>query len=602
GTSGGGYPSSSSCSTQSIISWIDDVAPYVKSVDPNHMVAVGDEGFFCDPSTTDWITNCSQGVDTIAFSSAPGIDAMGFHLYPEGWGRTTAWADTYINQHIADAGELGKPAYLGEFGLMAGNLRNSIYKDWTDRFLDNRASGALFWDLAVGQPGANSAESDGSFDIKEAAPLLNTIHNFSEEITANTNLPFAPVADDAWATTPFNQSTTLTPLGNDVAYAGATIDPNSIDLDPNTPGRQTSVSVYGGQFQVVGQGVQFTPTAGFNGASQAPYTIEDSNHKLSNVAFLNVTVKPSEGAVLILESFETGTDGWGPINASAGTVSQSTAFHTDGTHSLQVNATGGGWFGVTFASPLDLSGRPSVSIDIESTTIGGGTAIAFQSGSAYTWCQTPDPWPTLPSNGVTTLKLALVANQLNCGGGTPDLTDIHTIFVYLNGPGTFYLDYLRAAAPVISSTPVEIQSFETGTGGWNALHSGDGSVAQESSFHTDGNYGLEINSTSSGGDWFGLNLPSALDLSGKTSIKFDIQTLAQGTSSNVAIQTGANWTWCQGGAWPYTSAGNTTTVAVDFSSLVDTSNNPCNPTLSQIHALWIFFNNGTFNLDNVRAQ
>ena len=35
-------------------------------MDSNHLVGVGDEGFFCDgPESPDWIDNCGEGVDTV---------------------------------------------------------------------------------------------------------------------------------------------------------------------------------------------------------------------------------------------------------------------------------------------------------------------------------------------------------------------------------------------------------------------------------------------------------------------------------------------------------------------------------------------------------
>jgi mannan endo-1,4-beta-mannosidase len=597
---GTGKPTSGTCTTQTITSWIADVASYIKSIDSNHLVAVGDEGFYCIPGKppSDFLENCSSGVDTLAFSEVPHIDLMGFHLYPEGWGQSIAWSETFTNQHLYDAEHtVNKPVYLGEFGLLSGNTRNFVYQDWTDRVLNQGGAGALFWDLMPGQPSPSAAESPTNFDLEAGAPTLITIDNFERMMAANTMLPLPPVAGNQWATTPFNQPVTLNPLQNDVAYAGATINPNSLDLDPNTPGQQSFVSVYGGMFSLVGQQVQFQPTTGFNGAAQASYTVQDSNGKLSNAAYLLVTVNPSQTGALILESFEAGTDGWGPLSSGAGTVSQSANFHTDGNFSLQVNATGGGWFGVTFPSPVDLSGRPSVSIDIQSTALGGSTAIAFQSGSGWTWCQTPDPWTTLPTNTVTTLTLQLAPAQLNCGGGTPDLTNIHTMFVYLNGPGTFYLDDLRAAPPTNPSAPIVIESFETGTDGWHSVNGFSATIAQTNAFHTDGNNGLSITPASGVADWFGFSLPSPLNITGKSTIKVDMETLAAGTSMAIAIQTGAGYTWCQTANWGYQNSSSTGTVTLNLPVDCPTAD------LTSLRAVWVWIGGGgTFYLDYVRAQ
>ncbi len=598
GTSDSGYPTSNSCTTSTLVNWVSESSQYVKAVDPNHLVAVGDEGFFCVPSApaSDWIENCSQGVDNIAFSQVPTIDAMGFHLYPEGWAQSAAWADTFVNQHVSDAKSLGKPAYLGEFGLQAGNVRNATYNDWTNRILTEGATGALVWDLVGGEPGAAFAESNNSFDLSDQAPLLTTMNNFAQMMAANTPLSFPPVADNQWATTPYNHPVTLSPTQNDVAYAGLAIDPSTTDLDPATPGQQTSISVYGGNFAVSGQNVEFTPAPDFNGLSQASYTVKDSHGNISNVAYLSVTVNPSQTGSELLESFETGTDGWGPTGSAAGTVAQSTSFATDGAHSLQVNATAAGWFGVTFPSAANLSGRPSLSIDIHTTTLGGGVGIAFQSGASYTWCQMTN-WPTLSAPGQSTVTLTLDQSQLTCYGGTADFAQISTIYVYLSSTATYYLDNLRAAAPVNPTAPINIESFEAGADGWKALN-GNGSVASETTFATNGSKGLQLTSTGNG-DWFGANLQNPLSIAGKTTIAIDVQNLF-GESPSIAIQTGSGWNWCQSSGPTGSGAG----ASSGFTLTYDVATLSCTPAqdLTQIHALWFYFNAGTFDVDNVRAQ
>jgi len=367
----------------------------------------------------------------------------------EGLGQTVAWADTFIDQHFADATSVvGKPAYIGEFGLLDRNTRNSVYKGWTDRILNEGGSGGLFWDLMPGSPSPFETElpAPDGFDIAGNSPILQTMGNFGQMMAANRVLPLPPVAGSEWQTTPFGQAVTFTPLSNDVAYGGATVDPATIDLYPATPGRQTSMAAYGGTFTVAGQNIQFTPAAGFNGQTQVSYTVMDSNHNVSNAAYPFASVSPSPNAPWTLESFEFGSGGWGPVSPAAGTVSQSATFHTSGTFGLEVNVTAGGWFGATFPSASDLTGRTALAIDVETNGAGGASAIAFQSGSANTWCQNAN-FVTLSPNGVTTVTVALNPSQLTCFGGTPDFTNVTSVYVALAGPGTYYLDNLRALTP-----------------------------------------------------------------------------------------------------------------------------------------------------------
>eukprot|EP00479_Gromia_sphaerica_P005152 TRINITY_DN16166_c0_g1_i1.p1 TRINITY_DN16166_c0_g1~~TRINITY_DN16166_c0_g1_i1.p1 ORF type:complete len:94 (+),score=13.47 TRINITY_DN16166_c0_g1_i1:38-283(+) len=59
-------------------------------MDSNHMVSVGDEGFFCiSGPDVDWEgeRGCYYGIDTEEFHLIDTIDYMTFHLYPDHWNK-----------------------------------------------------------------------------------------------------------------------------------------------------------------------------------------------------------------------------------------------------------------------------------------------------------------------------------------------------------------------------------------------------------------------------------------------------------------------------------------------------------------------------------
>jgi mannan endo-1,4-beta-mannosidase len=145
---------------------------------------------------------------------------------------------------------------------------------------------------------------------------------------------------------------------------------------------------------------------------------------------------------------------------------------------------------------------------------------------------------------------------------------------------------------------VRLFSFEDGVEGWapGNWQVDAGTVAQSADFHSDGAFALRVDAT--GGGWFGANLAAPADLAGKSTLRFDLQTGAAGTSTNIAVQVGDAFEWCQG-AWGFVNGGTTTTVVVD---LLDGFS--CDPAkLADTRVLWVWISpGGAFHLDNVRAE
>ncbi|GAB2962219.1 hypothetical protein GCM10027048_33310 [Hymenobacter coalescens] len=128
----------------------------------------------------------------------------------------------------------------------------------------------------------------------------------------NLNLVQVPFASDDAATTAYNAAVTLPILANDVA-PGSNLDPATVDLDPNTTGVQTSLTVPGkGTFAVNGSGVvTFTPSGNWAGTAAAPYTVQSvlRGDYTSSPANITVTVQGADVATTVT----------GPATATAGT-------------------------------------------------------------------------------------------------------------------------------------------------------------------------------------------------------------------------------------------------------------------------------------------
>lgn len=67
--------------------WISEMASYVKSIDRNHLLEAGLEGFYGRSSArrTELNPGFNIGTDFIANNRIPGIDFATVHSYPDQW-------------------------------------------------------------------------------------------------------------------------------------------------------------------------------------------------------------------------------------------------------------------------------------------------------------------------------------------------------------------------------------------------------------------------------------------------------------------------------------------------------------------------------------
>ena len=447
-TGSGVYPASSSCNTQTITSWAADVSAYIKSIDRKHLLVAGDEGFYCtDPSSSDFTINCSQGVDSIALAKLPDMDILSYHLYPDSWGKTPQWGTEWIRSHIEASHQLGDRAVAGEFGLLNKDTRNPVYHEWEDAVLQDDGAGALYWILSGLQDNGTLYPDYDGFTVYCPTPVCSAFTNFSLQMQHKPYDP-SPIADNYMASTANNTPVTMDVASADITYQHVPLDLDSINLNPSASTPQSVFTNANGTYTATGGGnVSFAPASVcVSGNISTPYTIKDDRGRISNAADIIVTVGGIAGE---LYNFEDGTDTWAAasFNSGAGTTAQSTLYATSCTHSLQINSTGGGWFGPAYSTPplpVSTAGVTNVLFDITTTTAGTSQSIALQVGSNYQWCQTPFGYINPGTSTTITVNLASLYSAANCGGSVPpDTSVIQGIWVYFSGGGTFYMDNIR---------------------------------------------------------------------------------------------------------------------------------------------------------------
>ncbi|CAA7056210.1 unnamed protein product [Microthlaspi erraticum] len=158
--------------------WIKEMATYVKSIDSNHLVEIGLEGFYGESKPERTVYNpggiTSLGTDFISNNQIPEIDFATIHIYPDSWlplqssSRTEeqdAFVDKWIGAHIEDCDSIiKKPLLITEFGKSSKfpgfslEKRNKFFKRVYDVIYDSArtggsCTGGVFWQLTTNRTG-----------------------------------------------------------------------------------------------------------------------------------------------------------------------------------------------------------------------------------------------------------------------------------------------------------------------------------------------------------------------------------------------------------------------------------------------------------------
>ncbi|MBN2801506.1 MAG: cellulase family glycosylhydrolase [Deltaproteobacteria bacterium] len=170
--------SNTKAGSESVRDWISTAADYIKSIDSNHLVATGEEGFL-DNSDTKIKSSVypfngatGEGSSFVLNSAIKSIDVLGFHMWPFQWSLwgtsdqdfgkdmvgeypdLSKFAEDWVKEHKRIASKLKKPIYLGEFGFQILRRegsdisdRNKIIESAYQQAIKNKLSGLAFWNL-----------------------------------------------------------------------------------------------------------------------------------------------------------------------------------------------------------------------------------------------------------------------------------------------------------------------------------------------------------------------------------------------------------------------------------------------------------------------
>jgi mannan endo-1,4-beta-mannosidase len=159
-----------------LLNWAHEMSSFVKSFDSNHLIAVGDEGWFNRPFA--WgnpLYNGAHGVDSEALLALPAIDFGTYHLYPAFAPEASpeAFGTRWIREHLDTAAAAGKPMLLAEFGVKADSPipRARIVQSWLDEVAASGGAGALLWMIAAARDDGQPYPDYDGYTVYSAAEL-----------------------------------------------------------------------------------------------------------------------------------------------------------------------------------------------------------------------------------------------------------------------------------------------------------------------------------------------------------------------------------------------------------------------------------------------
>ncbi|AWB26665.1 cellulase family glycosylhydrolase [Halococcoides cellulosivorans] len=197
-------PRASSLSVEELTGWVEEMSAHIKSIDSNHLVSTGSEGFYTGGEHgSSYPYRANEGVDYVAQHQVDTIDCCSYHMYPIAWNLGADNGSDWIAQHHVDAQEtIGKPAYAGEFGLSTSDVsmseRNSYYQDWYDTLDTEDAAGAMVWQVVDGSresPPRLDSPTHGIYE--DDTETLSIVQDYGARARAKSGTALEPDAPSA---------------------------------------------------------------------------------------------------------------------------------------------------------------------------------------------------------------------------------------------------------------------------------------------------------------------------------------------------------------------------------------------------------------------
>ncbi|KAL8635124.1 MAG: hypothetical protein Q9228_007357 [Teloschistes exilis] len=177
-------PRCSGCSSDIIYNWAKGISAYIKQLDGNHMVSLGDEGWLTSTSARvpgyeqSYAYTGYEGVDFERNLGIPTLDYGTVHLYPQFWGYNYTWGNTWIEQHNYIGKAAGKPVIMEEYAVPDTEDRLATMGKWQDTIVNKTSlAGDMNWQFGTRfASGANPFDNFAVYYNTSEYAVLGTAH------------------------------------------------------------------------------------------------------------------------------------------------------------------------------------------------------------------------------------------------------------------------------------------------------------------------------------------------------------------------------------------------------------------------------------------
>ena len=189
--------SESGCTPEVLTAWIAEMAAYIKSIDPNHLVTWGGEGGFNIQGATDGFYAGRDGGDFDAELALESIDFGTFHSYPDWWSKSPLeWTPKWIRDHAESGRRVGKPVVHEEYGwmtaearlqykgLVANETRAQVLGEWQRVMLEEKMAGDMYWQFGYSKYSYGRNHDDGFTIFLEDEEAKALVYEHAKRVKA----------------------------------------------------------------------------------------------------------------------------------------------------------------------------------------------------------------------------------------------------------------------------------------------------------------------------------------------------------------------------------------------------------------------------------